>query len=144
LARFWPFAWGLGLLAGAALAAMIGVFGPSWGVAAAFPVVTLMFAIGAQFEEEDELIAHLVRFCAAAALGFTVITVPINLYYLLHLVAQAPDNIAPEVASRATQLRAQLWPRWGVISLAIPVGTAALALRFVRRGQRPRARTDAA
>lgn len=141
----WPFAWGFGLVAGAALAAMLGVYGPSWGVALVFPIEALIFGIATQFEDEPEHLANILRFIAAASIGFTMLTMPINLYHLLKVVADAPDLLAPAVAERAAAIRGQLWPRWAVIALALPIGVIALVIRLVRRLRRegPRARTEA-
>lgn len=132
----WPFAYGFGLGAGAVLAIVLGVYGPSWGVAAAFPAVTLLFALGALFEDDAEHICHLLRFAVAATLGFVMVTVPINLVHLTTLVAQAPDALAPIVSAQAAELRTELWPRWGVITLALPVGAIAIAVRIARRAKR--------
>jgi hypothetical protein len=127
--RLWPFVWGIGIGVGAVLAVALGPYGPTWGAAVAFPAVALLFSVGAQFEHDGEEITHLLRFTIAFSIGFLWATIPINLLHLMFAVSRAEPELAPEIARRATELRAELWPRWGVLALAAPLGIAALFVR---------------
>jgi hypothetical protein len=129
----WPLAWSSGFAVGAAAAAALGEYVPTWGAALAFPSVAVLFALGSWRESASpdggEEITHLLRFTSGGALGFLAVNVPIALLRL----SESLRGIPPEELSRAlehtTQLRMQLLARWAVIGLAVPIGATALVVR---------------
>jgi hypothetical protein len=139
--RLWPLAWGLGAVIGALVALALVPFGPGWGAALAFPVVAILFSIGAIKERDGDEVAHLLRFTLGFTIGFLLATVPATLVHIASLVHRAPDTEMPLVAEQAAELRARLWPRWGLMALGLPGGAFALWLRW-RRPKRPDAPQD--
>lgn len=129
----WPFAWGFGLAAGLGLGAALGAYGPTWGVAAAFPAVTLMFSFGSWREHDGEEMTQLLRLTLGFTLGFLAVSVPLTLLSLGHIAEGARGEAT--VIADVERMRGQLLARWLVIALALPGGLATLVLR---RG-RPRA-----
>ncbi len=124
----WPFAWGAGVAAGVCLAALLGPYGPSWGAALAFPVVSLMFSFGSWREDEGEEMTHLLRLTLGFTIGFLACTIPLTLVRI-EAMAQVRSEEAATILAEVDRMRAQLLARWAVIALALPGGLATLALR---------------
>lgn len=125
-------AWGLGAGSGAGLALALGAYGPSWGVALAFPTVALMFAVGAWIEHEGEAIAHLLRLTLGFTAGFLLITAPLAFKRLAELSQAASGEQGAALTRELARLRQALFVRWSVIALALPIGLTALWLRATR------------
>ncbi len=130
-----PFAWGLGFSLGAAVAFSLGAYGPSWGDVLAFLSVTLLFSIGSWKETDGDEITHLLRLSLAFTIAFLIVSMPITLSKLAHLVQDAPRERVHVAIARTAELRAALWPRWGAISLSILPAIVVLVLRG-RRAQK--------
>lgn len=133
----WPLAWGLGLAAGVGLAALLGPYGPSWGVASAFVAIVLVFSVGSFIERDGEELTHLLRASLGFTLGFLVLTVPLTLLRLDRMVGAASAESAATVLAEVSRMRAQLLARWLVIALAVPGGAVTLVLRRGRGASGP-------
>jgi hypothetical protein len=120
-----------GVALGAAIAASRGAHGPSWGTAAAFPAVAVLFAIGAWKEREGEEMTHLLRLTLGFTAGFLLTTVPLTLFRVAELSSTASEDVLAELA----RMRRELVLRWAVIALGLPVGIAALWARRSSRGE---------
>ena len=124
----WPLAWGAGVAAGLSVAALLGPYGPSWGVALAFPVVSLMFSFGSWREDDGEEMTHLLRLTLGFAIGFLACTIPLTLVRTEEMASVTSEDAAT-VLAEVDRMRAQLLARWAVIALALPGGVATLLLR---------------
>jgi len=133
-----PLGWGLGLTIGVAIAAFMGGYIPSWGVALAPAAATAVFAVGAYRVPEDDTLAWVLRITVALTVGFVVTTAPITLDRL---------GASPEAAAEAEELllvrgideiEGKLTRMWVVMASMAPLGAIALALRPRRiRAQSP-------
>lgn len=130
--RLWLFAWGAGALLGGALAFSLGAYGPSWGSALAFPVVSAIFAVGSWKEREGESITHLLRLTLGFSASFLAVSIPITLARLAELGDAAAGENGPAIAAELTRLRNEVVLRWSTIALALPIGISALWLRRTR------------
>lgn len=127
-----PLAWGLGVAFGGMIAAFIGGYLPTWGVALAAPGATLMFAIGAVQVPEDPWVARVLRTTVALTIGFIAVTVPVTLGRLsdseeaaLHAQDVLGARDLDEVTSALTTM-------WIAMAAMVPVGAGALVLRARR------------
>lgn len=129
--------WALGVILGVALAISLGAYGPSWGVALAFPSVALLFSIGSWNEKpgEGQEITHLLRLTLGVTAGFLLTTTPITLARLGELGDAVSGENADALMAELDRLRVQLVLRWLVITLALPLGLAALWNRYRLKNQ---------
>ena len=130
-----PLAWGFGLGLGAALALGLGAYAPSWGMALAFPAVTLLFSGGALKEDDGDEMRNLLRFAVGFTVAFLAVNAPLTWIGLGELAARAGDD--PETGARVILVRQAVLARWAVISLGIPGGAATLWVRRSRKARPP-------
>jgi hypothetical protein len=140
-----PLGWSLGITVGAALAAFMGGYVPSWGVALAPAAATLVFSVGAFRLPEDDTLAWVLRVTLALTVGFVAVTAPVTLSRL---------GESPEAALEAEELlsvrgidevEAKLRAMWIVMGSMVPIGAIALGRRWRLLGkaeQEPGKRSD--
>ncbi len=124
-----PLGWTVGIMLGAAIAAFLGGYLPSWGVALAPAAAILVCAIGTHRVPEDDTLAWVLRVTVALTIGFVATTAPLTLFRL---------DQSPEAAAEAGEIlfmrelagvKSILAVRWAVMASMTPVGAIALFLR---------------
>lgn len=121
-----PLVWGLGLACGATVAALLGAYVPSWGVALAIPVANTLLALGLRFAPESDEVPVALRVALALSTGFVVTTIPLTLFGLSELVRADLEIVLPHALRTTAAIRAQLVPLWAVMLVGLGIGAAGL------------------
>jgi hypothetical protein len=124
-----PLGWGVGITLGAAIAAFLGGYLPSWGVAIAPAAGTLVFAVGTHQVPEDENLAWVLRVTLALTIGFVVTTAPVTLDRLSSSPEAALEAEEILLVRGIDEVKGKLITMWIVMASMVPVGAIALFRR---------------
>jgi hypothetical protein len=124
-----PLGWAVGIPLGAAIAAFLGGYLPSWGVAIAPAAGTLVFAIGTYQVPEDDSLAWVLRVTVALTIGFVVTTAPLTLDRLSSSPEAALEAEEVLLVRGIDEVRSKLITMWIVMASMVPVGAIALFQR---------------
>lgn len=138
--RWAPIAISTAFAIGAAVAAIVGLWEPGWGVAAAFPLLTAALAAGVVRDPEGPEVHVFLGASMALAAGFLAVTIAFTTSELERLSSRAREGrSAALVEEHVARIRGESWPKWVLIGASLPIGGVALAVRH-----RARARSGAA
>lgn len=121
-----PLVWGLGLACGSTVAALLGAYVPSWGVALAVPAANTLLALGLRFAPESDEVPVAMRISLALWTGFVVTTIPLTLFGIGELIRTDVEIFLPHAVETAAAIRAQLVPLWAVMIAGLAIGAAGL------------------
>jgi len=128
-----PLVWGMGLAFGSTLAAVLGAYIPSWGVALAIPGANLLLGLGLRFAPESDEVPVAMRIALALSTGFVVTTIPLTLFGLGELVRSDIEVLLPHAVRTTAALRAELVPLWAVMVAGLAIGAAGLRFGPAKR-----------
>ena len=129
-----PLVWSLGLACGATLAALLGAYVPSWGVALAIPAANGLLALGLRFAPESDEVPVALRVSLALSSGFVVTTIPLTLFGLSELIRTDIEILLPHALRTTAAIRAELLPLWAVMLGGVAIGAAGLRYGPPKRG----------
>lgn len=119
---------------GAALGAVLALWEPTWGAAAALPLLCCALAAGVVRDPDGPEIHHFLKTAMALSAAFSITNAAVTTIELDRIVARASERFDTSVVRDAIRMRAQLWPKWIAMGAGVPIGAAALAWRaHVRR-----------
>ncbi len=115
-------AWMLGATFGAMVAAFLGPFVPSWGLALAPVIAVSAFAAGAITAPRDRLVGVVLRASTAFSVGFAAVLIPLTLDRLGRSAGAMAD--ARDVLGMPADgsVEAALTLRWIALLTAFPIG----------------------
>lgn len=139
--RWGPLAIAMGAALGGALAAVLGLWEPGWGVAAAFPLMVAALAAGVVRDPDGPEVHVFLGVTMAFTAAFLAVGVVLGSAELSELEGRPREGAERTVAAEAARIRESTRPKWLLIGSALPIGVAALAWR--RRALAARARGGA-
>jgi len=129
-----PLVWGMGLACGSTVAALLGAYVPSWGVALAIPVANGLLALGLRFAPESTEVPVALRVSLAICTGFVLTTIPLTLFGLSEIVRTDLEVLLPHALRTTAAIRAQLVPLWAVMIAGLAIGAVGLRFGPPKRG----------
>lgn len=119
------------ILVGWVAGLILGAFWPSWGLAAAFPAATAVLAIGSRYVPEDERVAVALRLALGVTIGFAPMTAGLTLLHFEEIGGLAERARSGQAIQAVAGAIGDLWPRWVVMVLGLPLGIWALSRRHL-------------
>lgn len=127
--RWGPLAIAMGGAIGGALAAVLGLWEPGWGVAAAFPLMIAALAAGVIRDPDGPEVHVFLGVAMAFTAAFLGVGVALGTAELDDLASRAREGAEETVAAEVARIRESTMPKWIAIGSGLPIGAAALVWR---------------
>jgi hypothetical protein len=146
--RLGPLAISVALAMGIAVASGLGLFEPSWGIAAAFPLLLVLLSAGVARDPDGPEIHVFLAVALAFSFGFVATTIAIAVSETEHALGHAAPGQEALVRAEVARIRGESLPKWLTMLAPIPLAAGALIWRRRRLARdlarRPVASTGAA
>lgn len=131
--RWAPLAIATAGMTGVALAAVLGLFEPGWGVAAAFLLLCVALAAGVIRDPDGPEIHVFLAVAMALSAGFVITNAAIASMTIERAIVDADEDRLAAVRDEGARVMRESWPKWIAIGAGVPIGACALAWRARRR-----------
>lgn len=118
---------------GVAIAALLGLFEPGWGIAASFPLLCGALAAGVARDPDGPEIHVFLAAAMAFTGGFLVTHVAVVMAETERARGRALAEQEAVVEQETERIRDEGAPKWALMGSGVAIGAAALAWRASRR-----------